>query len=106
MIMKDKLLYLINHYGKRNQVDVAIEEMSELVKALIKERRINDNGTIDCNSKSIRKTECQNDIREEIVDVFVMLEQLKILFNLKNDELEERMLDKIDRQIERVNNGI
>ncbi len=29
----------IKHYGVDSQVDVAIEEMSELIKALIKERR-------------------------------------------------------------------
>ena len=36
---KQKLLFIINSYGTKSQEDVAIEEMAELQKAILKHRR-------------------------------------------------------------------
>lgn len=59
-------------WGARDEVDVAIEEMSELIKALIKERR---NGAAMGNTKYEREI-----IREEMADVYIMLNQLSLIF--------------------------
>ena len=85
---KRKLLFIINTYGIQSQQDIAIEEMSELQKAILKHRRN--------PSEETRK-----DIIDEIADVLIMLEQLKIIYSCSK-EVEERMDYKIDRQINRI----
>jgi NTP pyrophosphatase (non-canonical NTP hydrolase) len=69
-------LKLIQKYGLQAQQDIAIEEMSELTKAIIKYRRketANKATTLDID-----------DIAEEIADVEIMMEQLKIIYNCTN----------------------
>ena len=56
-------------YGKALQTDVAIEEMSELIKELCKAQR----GKAD-----------REHIAEEIADVEIMLEQIKIMYDIHN----------------------
>ena len=55
----------IQHYGADGQITVAIEEMAELTKELCKTKR----GEMDLDH-----------IAEEISDVGIMIEQLKIIF--------------------------
>lgn len=79
----------IKMWGINAQVDMAIEEMSELAKALIKYRR-------SATEQRIA------DIVEEIVDVEIMLEQLKIIYcdeynyNLKKKEKLDRLVKRLD----------
>lgn len=86
--MKNKLLFIINTYGTKNQEDIAVEELSELQKAILKHRRK--------RSKKRRKK-----VIDEIADVSVMLEQLKIIYSC-HKEVEKRVDYKIDRQIKRI----
>lgn len=73
----------IETYGINNQVIVAIEELSELQKELCKVLRINLGRP-------------RSRMAEEIADVEIMLEQLKMIF--KNDEnVEMYRLDKVVR---------
>lgn len=86
--MTDKEVFeaAINKFGIDHQVDKAIEEMAELTKALIKERREN-------NMYS-------DEILDEIVDVSIMIEQLKMIhFILPEDyeNYEKRKAYKINR---------
>lgn len=60
-VLKDAL----DTYGIQSQSDIAIEEMSELTKAIIKGRR----------NPSVPATE---NLLEEIADALIMLEQLTI----------------------------
>lgn len=85
---RDNLLFIINCYGTKSQEDVAIEEMAELQKAILKHRR---------NAGD----ETRAEIIDEIADVEIMLEQLKIIYSC-NREVEERKYYKIDRQIGRI----
>ena len=57
----------ISTYGQDSQMLMAIEEMSELTKAICKYKRYGDN---------------VNDIAEEIADVTIMLDQLKMMFDV------------------------
>ena len=82
---KDKLLFIINCHGTKSQEDVAIEEMAELQKAILKHRRYPSEKT-------------RVDIIDEIADVEIMLEQLKIIYSCKK-EVESRIDYKIERQI-------
>lgn len=83
-----KLLFLIDHYGTRIQQDIAIEELSELQKSIIKYRREPSDKT-------------KESVVEEIADVQVMLEQLKMIFSCRT-KIDEIMDAKIDRQIKRI----
>ena len=63
---------IVNKYGEDIQIDVAIEEMAELTKALIKYR-----GSLLNNNDKEDRIE---DIIEELVDVQIMVDQLKLIF--------------------------
>jgi hypothetical protein len=63
----------INTYGEQPQVDMCIEEMSELTKAILKYRR--------AENKNKNEAEyLEDDIIEEIADVQIMLDQMRIIF--------------------------
>lgn len=71
----------IDTYGSRLQLIVAIEEMAELTKEICKFNR----GKVDTSA-----------IAEEIADVTIMLEQLKIIFDC-GDEVEKQVDYKLKR---------
>ncbi len=74
-----KIIYdaAIKKYGDHMQQMVAIEEMSELIKELVKHSRGAENN---------------NHIAEEIADVFIMLEQLMIMFD--NESLVRQYIEQ------------
>ena len=74
-------------FGERIQSEIAIEEMAELTKEIVKNFRGNDN--------------VQN-IIEEIADVQIMLDQLKIMFDCQV-EVQWSMEEKIERLNNRIN---
>jgi phosphoribosyl-ATP pyrophosphohydrolase len=76
------LVTIINHFGNENQVQKAVEELAELIAA------ISANNSID--------------VIEEIADVQVMLNQLKIMFNCEN-AVEKIYDEKVDRTLSRIN---
>ena len=86
MTRKEFYKKIVDTYGKQ-QVVIAIEELSELQKELCKALRF--------------KVNLQN-IVEEIADVEIMLEQMKIYFEIKEDEIEEMKKIKIERAKERL----
>lgn len=78
----------VKHYGCQSQVNMAIEEMSELTKELC---------------KSLRGKTRRTSLREEIADVEIMLEQLKSLFEFSQEEINEVKKYKITRALEDIN---
>lgn len=84
--MKNRVLTeIINTYGVHNQMDIAIEEMSELTKALLKFRRYGS------NAQTI------GDIREEMADVHIMLQQLELIFGDYSYQENEKLLRQLKR---------
>lgn len=79
----------IDTWGPEMQIIVAIEEMSELTKALTKYIRADDAATISAS------------IREEMADVGIMLNQLSLIFGDTTEE-EIRKLNRLWRRIEDV----
>ena len=77
---------LIEKY-KDKQLIVAIEELSELQKELCKTLRGNIN---------------KENIIEELADVYIMLDQVKIYFSITSNEVEEMIDKKIERTKERL----
>lgn len=82
----------ISEFGEKPQIDMAIEEMAELTKALLKHRR-----RMFSNPIADNENELTNNIAEEMADVYITMEQLKILFD--NDLLVEQMIQKKTRRL-------
>lgn len=83
----------ICEYSAPAQVDMCIEEMSELTKALLKYRR----------KSGLAKDKSRDDIIDELAGVKIMCRQMELLFQAE-DAVERRMDFKINRQIGRLKN--
>lgn len=95
--MRPEVLQLaVDVYKKEAQVDMAIEEMSELTKALLKHRRA-EHSREDYNHEKIRQN-----ILEEIADVIIMLTQLVIIYGGR-DIIQQDINEKVDRLEKRLN---
>lgn len=77
-------------YGIEAQVDVAIEEMAELTKALLKLRRAESDTAHDVAVAAIR---------EELADVSIMLSQLELIYGDVAD-IEEAKLWRLEKRLE------
>lgn len=83
---------IVSTYDQSSRADLAIEEMAELQKALLKYRRA-DRPEL----QALR----MKDITEEIADVQIMLDQLTEAYDCRDDV--ERMIGyKIERQLKRI----
>lgn len=89
----------VGKWGLDNQLYVAIEEMSEVIKAITKLQRINTP-----HNTPQEYCDAQDHLAEEIADATIMLEQLQYFFGI-NDEVCEAMDDKVLRLKDRVVNG-
>lgn len=95
---QDKIIReTVNIYGDK-QYMTAVEEMAELMQAISKYLRI-DNSCCD-NVSQIQK-EAINNIVAEMADVYVMLEQLQLMLNIKNADIQSVIDKKLNRQFER-----
>mgnify|MGYP005761561821 CR=1 FL=1 len=85
------LLDALEHYGERAQVDMMLEEMAELSKALLKLRRAQ-------KFREPGQRLLMEDVAEEIADVQIVLDQMKLLF----PGWETWMQKKLQRLEERI----
>lgn len=74
-------------YGIRHQCMVAVEEMAELQKEV---------------SKAVRGQLNRDGLTEEMADVWIMTEQLKMMFNITDAEVQKVVWQKVARLKERV----
>ena len=94
------LAQALDHYGIRAQVDMMIEEMAELTKALLKNRR-----------DDVDKHFSVKNIREEIADVKIMLAQMEMVFDAPKNKkkygpnVNEIVAFKVKRLAERIENN-
>ena len=86
----------VDTYGAEAQVDMAVEEMSELTKALLKYRRKAAQDSKDLEA-------ARENILEEVADVIIMLTQLIMIYGGR-DLVQETIENKVDRQIKRLAN--
>lgn len=86
---KRKVDQILLHYYDRTQISKAVEELVELTEVLI---------------KSLNKPEdfIRNDLYEEMADVEIMLAQLKEIYKIDLDSLQEMIDMKLDRTIKRI----
>lgn len=88
--MQEQILHrAIELYGEEMQIDIAIEEMAELIKELIKHKRGANN---------------RNAVVEELADVVIMVAQLGMIFEVDEKELDKRLDFKINRLRKRMDN--
>jgi NTP pyrophosphatase (non-canonical NTP hydrolase) len=83
--MKNKLMKIYLHFGLRKQLKKLSEECYELIEAMLDEDR--------------------EHIKEEIADVQVLLNQFKEYHEIYDDEIVEMMEYKIDRTLDRIEEG-
>lgn len=72
---------LIQKYGIEKQVGQTIEEMAELI--------------VELNKNINRNKNNKDAILEEFVDVTFMLKQLKTIYNFSDEEIKEKMEEKM-----------
>lgn len=82
MLNKEKVIFqdALRTWGKTSQVFMSIEEMGELIQAL---------------SKNFRGKENLDNIAEEITDVEIMIDQLKLIFDVEK-RCSEIRVEKVD----------
>lgn len=68
--------------GVDMQLTVAVEELSELIKEICKNKRGRDN---------------RDNIIEEMADCYIMLEQLAIIYGIRLNEIVAMMYSKMQR---------
>jgi len=90
---EEKTIYqeALRQWGQDAQEDMILEEMAELTKAILKYRR-----------KRIPRY--QNKVIEELVDVAIMLEQMKIIYDYDGifNEMKERKLKRVADMLEEI----
>ena len=87
--LKAVLQNAIDTYGKDAQLWMVIEEMSELAKEICKHERGREN---------------KDQIADEVADVTIMLEQVKMIFGI-SDEVERHLIEKVNRLKNRLRIG-
>ena len=96
--LAEKISQLIKINTLQNILTISIEELAELTQVICKLKRLTN------QDKALRKEEHQifEDLKEELSDVYLLLEQIKILGKINDYEIERRISEKIRRTFEKV----
>ena len=96
--LAEKISQLIKINTSQNILTISIEELAELMQVICKLKRWNDYDV------TLRKESSQifEDLKEELADVYLLLEQLKIINDINDYEIERRISEKIRRTFEKV----
>ena len=96
--LAEKISQLIKINTTQNIFTIAIEELAELSQSICKLKRLTN------QDKTLRKEEQQifEELKEELSDVYLLLEQIKILGKINDYEIERRISEKIRRTFEKV----
>ena len=87
--LKTQAYNILSKCDSDKQIDMAIEEMSELTKALLKDRRY-------------QRISTQRDVIEELADVYNMLEQVRIIYAFNDVDIVRIRSNKNIRTLERL----
>ena len=83
--MKNSLLTIFNNYGQNHQTSKLLEEVGEFIETVM-----------DGDKKNMI---------QEMADVTVMLKQFQYYYGISDEEIEEVMKQKIERQLKRIDRG-
>ncbi len=102
MTREEKIMKIAHHYGYEAQGRQCIEEMAELTQAINKFWR----KQLNCGKKALNDvpfgTKEEINIEEELVDVYIMILQLKRLHNIPEKRFQNILNTKLDRQLRRM----
>lgn len=104
-MIDSRIIEIADHYGRERQMHQLIEEMAELAVAMCKELRFKPDA--ECETfwdYSQRAWELFANVKEEMADVQLVLEQLIYLSRCSN-EIAHIKEKKIVRTLERIKNG-
>lgn len=91
--MKEKLLKIIQRYGINKQLKYIHSEYFELDEAVVQ---------FDYNDEIHNEKYAIECVAQEIADVMVMLKQFQYYYGITDEQIEEIMNYKIDRQLDRI----
>lgn len=94
--MKKDLLEIIDNYGVLNQLKHFQSEVYELTEAIF-DYEYTDRWGVEELEKHLKEH-----IIEELADVTVMLKQFQAYYGITDEEINDVMLYKIDRQKKRM----
>lgn len=97
--MKQDLLKIIYYYGINKQLKYIHSEYFELDEAIINYENGNYLGEIDYE---YQEQKAKEHIAEEIADIMVMLKQFQYCYDITDEQIEDIMKYKIDRQLKRI----
>ena len=95
----ERIKFIADHYSRRNQTIKVLEELAELQQAICKLHNSSENGEI-----LNKQIPLKDNVREEIADVVIMLNQLLYLHNIDEAHIVNLINFKLDRQLERIEN--
>ena len=98
---KQSIIEISEFYGFDAQSRQCIEEMAELTVALNKYYRV-----VNEMNYVYEHEKCISSIIEELADVEIMINQIKYLLNIYEDDIETIINRKIQRQLERIKDGL
>lgn len=101
MNISEDIKKIADHFGYEEQREQLVEEMSELIQALNKYRR-STKGSIVLTDKG--KIALDN-VVEEISDVEIMLEQIKYLLQIPQEDIVAMKVFKVNRTLENIKKG-
>lgn len=87
-LMDEDIKRIVEYYGPKRQKSKAVEELVELTEVIVK----------DINKAFISI----DDLYSEIADVEIMIRQLKLIFNLDDEMLDDEMHRKVARTLNRI----
>lgn len=93
-----KLEYILNYFGIESQLDKLTEEANEVFKAGIIFEASGYN-------KELTKRGRRNHIIEEIADLEIVLDQIRLNYEITIDEEDHWRKQKLDRTINRIKTG-
>ena len=99
-----KVYEIADELGEEEILLQLSEECAEIIQAVSKDHRFRESKTT--RDEILTSTNDSNmliqNICEEIADVEIMLDQMKYLLNINPEAIEEIKINKINRQLERI----
>ncbi len=96
MIEREK--QIADYYGYDIQSRQTCEELAELIQAICKHGRMSDGERALVTVDSPQRW----NVKEEMADVHIMLDQMQYLLNISDEELDKEINRKLNRQIKRI----
>lgn len=103
--MSEKLKEIINHYGVDKQLKYIHTEYFELDEAIMDYQSSGFDFNYDEEARDIEK-EYIHHIAEELADVMVMLKQFQNYYQISDEQINEIMNYKVERQLQRINEEV